>query len=116
MEVAENATANSATRAEAHGGHRRVASHCGAVRGDRGHSGTVSRLGRQLASRARRRVRGAKPAADADLSRQREVVEAFLAASRGGDFDRLVAVLEPEVEFRVGVGMTVVGCRIVTSK
>jgi RNA polymerase sigma-70 factor, ECF subfamily len=71
---------------------------------------------RQLASRARRRVRGAKPAADADLSRQREVVEAFLAASRGGDFDRLVAVLEPEVEFRVGVGMTVVGCRIVTSE
>jgi RNA polymerase sigma-70 factor (ECF subfamily) len=59
---------------------------------------------RQLASRARRRVRGAKPAADADLARQREVVDAFLAASRAGDFERLVAVLDPEVEFRVDVG------------
>src|SRR5919197_1214042 len=59
---------------------------------------------RQLASRAGRRVRGAKPAADADLARQREVVDAFLAASRAGDFERLVAVLDPEVEFRVDVG------------
>src|SRR5918995_7257556 len=48
---------------------------------------------RQLASRARRRVRGAAPAPDADLESQREVVDAFLAASREGDFDALVAVL-----------------------
>ena len=59
---------------------------------------------RQLASRARRRVRGAKPAADADLARQREIVNAFLAASRAGDFERLVAMLDPEVEFRVDIG------------
>ena len=54
---------------------------------------------RQLASRARRRVRGA-PAADADLARQREVVDAFLAAARDGDFDALLAVLDPDVVFR----------------
>jgi RNA polymerase sigma factor (sigma-70 family) len=59
---------------------------------------------RQLASRARRRVRGAKPVAETDLARQREVVDAFLAASRAGDFERLVAVLDPEVEFRVDIG------------
>jgi RNA polymerase sigma-70 factor (ECF subfamily) len=52
---------------------------------------------RQLASRARRRVRGAAPAPDADLNRQREVVEAFLAAAREGDFEALVAVLDPDV-------------------
>jgi RNA polymerase sigma-70 factor (ECF subfamily) len=56
---------------------------------------------RQLASRARRRVRGAAPVPDADLVRQRELVAAFLAASREGDFDRLVAVLDPDVVFRV---------------
>jgi RNA polymerase sigma factor (sigma-70 family) len=59
---------------------------------------------RQLASRARRRVRGRRPAAETDLARQREVVDAFLAASRAGDFERLVAVLDPEVEFRVDIG------------
>src|SRR5207253_11392570 len=48
---------------------------------------------RQLASRARRRVRGAAPEPDADLGRQREVVAAFLAASRSGHFDALLAVL-----------------------
>ena len=53
---------------------------------------------RQLASRARRRVRGAAPAPDPDLDRQREVVEAFLAAARGGDFDALVALLDPDVD------------------
>jgi RNA polymerase sigma factor (sigma-70 family) len=56
---------------------------------------------RQLASRARRRVRGAPRAASpdraADLARQREVAEAFLAATRGGDLKALVAVLDPEV-------------------
>jgi RNA polymerase sigma factor (sigma-70 family) len=55
---------------------------------------------RQLASRARRRVRGAAPEPDPDLVRQREVVDAFLAAARNGDFDALVAVLDPEVVFR----------------
>ncbi|WP_308201473.1 sigma factor-like helix-turn-helix DNA-binding protein [Sphaerisporangium perillae] len=55
---------------------------------------------RQLASRARRRVRGGASVPDADLTRQRRVVEAFLAASRGGDFDALVAVLDPDVVLR----------------
>jgi RNA polymerase sigma factor (sigma-70 family) len=55
---------------------------------------------RQLASRARRRVRGAGTVPDADLTRQREVVDAFLAASRGGDFDALLAVLDPDVVLR----------------
>jgi RNA polymerase sigma factor (sigma-70 family) len=55
---------------------------------------------RQLASRARRRVRGAATVPDADLARQREVVDAFLAAARGGDLDALVAVLDPEVVLR----------------
>jgi len=55
---------------------------------------------RQLASRARRRVRGATPVPDADLNRQRRVVDAFLAASRAGDFDGLVALLHPDVVLR----------------
>jgi RNA polymerase sigma factor (sigma-70 family) len=65
---------------------------------------------RQLASRARRRVRGAAPAPDPDLARQREVVDAFFAAARGGDFDALVAVLDPDVVARSdgGPGASVV--------
>jgi len=55
---------------------------------------------RQLASRARRRVQRAATVPDADLTRQREVVDAFLAASRGGDFDALLAVLDPDVVLR----------------
>ena len=55
---------------------------------------------RQLASRARRRVQGATPAPDADLAMQREVVGAFLAAAREGDFDGLLAVLDPDVVLR----------------
>jgi RNA polymerase sigma factor (sigma-70 family) len=55
---------------------------------------------RQLASRARRRVRGGARVADANLTYQREVVDAFLAASRGGDFDALLAVLDPDVVLR----------------
>ena len=55
---------------------------------------------RQLASRARRRVRGASPAEEADLERQREVVDAFLRAARGGDFEALLAVLDPDVVVR----------------
>src|SRR5881227_2164555 len=59
---------------------------------------------RQLASRARRRVRGAAPATDPDLRDQRRVVEAFLAASRNGDFKALLEVLDPDVVFRIDVG------------
>src|SRR5438132_14423958 len=55
---------------------------------------------RQLASRARRRVRGATTEKDADLTYKREVVDAFLAASRTGNFDALLAVLDPDVVFR----------------
>ncbi|GAB3418295.1 sigma-70 family RNA polymerase sigma factor family protein [Flindersiella endophytica] len=56
---------------------------------------------RQLASRARRRVRGASPASrTADLARQRRVVEAFLAATRQGDFEALLTVLDPDVVLR----------------
>jgi RNA polymerase sigma-70 factor (ECF subfamily) len=62
--------------------------------------GRSSEAARQLASRARRRVQGAASVADADLSRQREVVEAFFAAARGGDLDALVAVLDPDVVLR----------------
>jgi RNA polymerase sigma-70 factor (ECF subfamily) len=55
---------------------------------------------RQLASRARRRVRGAAPAPDADLASQWQVVDAFLAAARGGSLEALVAVLDPDVVAR----------------
>ena len=55
---------------------------------------------RQLASRARRRVQGAPPVPDADVSRQRKVVDAFLAASRSGDFAALLELLDPGVVFR----------------
>jgi RNA polymerase sigma factor (sigma-70 family) len=59
---------------------------------------------RQLASRARRRVRAENTVPDADLNAQREVVDAFLAASRDGDFDRLIAVLDPDVVLRADLG------------
>ena len=55
---------------------------------------------RQLASRARRRVQGAAPVPDVDHTQQRKVVDAFLAAVRGGDFEALVAVLDPDVLLR----------------
>jgi len=63
---------------------------------------------RQLASRARRRVRGTGPAPGVDLVRQRQVVDAFLAAARGGDFEGLLALLDPDVVLRpdpAAVGM-----------
>ncbi len=60
---------------------------------------------RKLASRARRRVRGSAPVPDADLSAQWEVVEAFLAAARDGDFEALVAVLDPDVVLRADGGL-----------
>src|SRR5947207_2697269 len=59
---------------------------------------------RQLASRARRRVRGSAPVTDPDLREQRRVVDAFLAASRAGDFEALLEVLDPDVVFRIDVG------------
>jgi RNA polymerase sigma factor (sigma-70 family) len=63
---------------------------------------------RQLASRARRRVRGGAPTPDPDVLRQRRVVDAFLVAARGGDFDALVALLDPDVVLRAdrAVGST----------
>lgn len=61
---------------------------------------------RQLASRARRRVHGSTAEPDADLSRQRAAVEAFLVAARDGDFDALIAVLDPDVVLRADLGAT----------
>jgi RNA polymerase sigma-70 factor (ECF subfamily) len=65
---------------------------------------------RQLASRARRRVRGA-PVPDAALEAQREVVDAFLAAAREGDFERLVSVLDPDVVLHADLGPSAPGGR-----
>jgi RNA polymerase sigma-70 factor (ECF subfamily) len=59
---------------------------------------------RQLASRARRRVRGARPSSDLDIREQRRVIDAFLAASRAGDFEALLEVLDPDVVFRIDAG------------
>jgi len=59
---------------------------------------------RQLASRARRRVQGAKPEPDAGLAEQQRVVQAFLVAAREGDFDALLELLDPEVTLRVDAG------------
>jgi RNA polymerase sigma-70 factor (ECF subfamily) len=76
---------------------------------------------RQLASRARRRVRGATPRTDPDLREQRRVVDAFLAASRAGDFEALLEVLDPDVVFRADTGprgdhMPVVGAENVARR
>src|SRR6266545_2900724 len=59
---------------------------------------------RQLASRARRRVQGVATVPDADLTSQRAVVDAFLAAARGGDFDALLALLDPDIVVRADLG------------
>jgi RNA polymerase sigma-70 factor (ECF subfamily) len=67
--------------------------------------GRTPAAARQLASRARRRVKGAEiPAPDPDLARQRAVVDAFFLAARGGDFDALVALLVPDVVLRIDAG------------
>ena len=63
--------------------------------------GRTPTASRQLASRARRRVQGTSTVPDADRTRQREIVDAFQAAARGGDFDRLVALLDPDVVLHV---------------
>jgi RNA polymerase sigma-70 factor (ECF subfamily) len=64
---------------------------------------------RQLASRARRRVQGVDAAPDADRTHQRQVVEAFLAAARGGDFDALLVLLDPGVVLRADEAAVLVG-------
>jgi len=64
---------------------------------------------RQLASRARRRVQGERAVPDADLDTQRAILDAFLAASRDGDFDALVALLDPDVVLRADVGRLAAG-------
>ena len=66
--------------------------------------GRTPAAARQLASRGRRRVQASPTAPDPDLARQREVVDAFFAASRAGDFERLVAVLDPDVVSRSDAG------------
>jgi RNA polymerase sigma-70 factor (ECF subfamily) len=63
-----------------------------------------SAAARQLASRARRRVRGRTPRVDDDLREQRQVVDAFMAAARKGDFESLVAVLDPDIVLRADAG------------
>jgi RNA polymerase sigma factor (sigma-70 family) len=68
---------------------------------------------RQLASRARRRVQGAAAVPDPDLTRQREVVDAFFAAAREGDFEALVAVLHPDVVLRSDGGVARPGASFV---
>ena len=75
---------------------------------------------RQLASRARRRVQGEAPVPDADLAEQRRVVEAFSAAAREGDFDALVAVLDPDIVLRedggAGASFVIRGARAVAER
>jgi RNA polymerase sigma-70 factor (ECF subfamily) len=64
---------------------------------------------RQLASRARRRVQGENTIPDADLDTQREVIDAFVAAAREGDFETLLEVLDPDVVLRADRGAVPVG-------
>jgi RNA polymerase sigma-70 factor (ECF subfamily) len=71
--------------------------------------GRTPTAARQLASRARRRVQGAAAVPDADVSAQREVVNAFLAAARAGDFEALLAVLDPNVVRRLDRGAVPAG-------
>jgi ketosteroid isomerase-like protein len=68
--------------------------------------GRTPTAARKLASRARRRVQGEAPAPDPDLARQWVVVDAFFAAAREGDFDALVAVLDPDVVLRSDGGLS----------
>jgi RNA polymerase sigma-70 factor (ECF subfamily) len=66
---------------------------------------------RKLASRARRRIEQADPVPDGDIAAQREAVDAFFAAGRTGDFDRLVSVLHPDVVLRGDFGAQAAGFR-----
>jgi RNA polymerase sigma factor (sigma-70 family) len=67
-------------------------------------TGRSPEAARKLASRARRHVRGEAPVPDRDLARQREVVDAFFAAAREGDFEALVSVLDPDIVLRADEG------------
>ena len=69
---------------------------------------------RQLASRARRRVQGADTTQDTDLTRRREIVQAFLAASRGGDLGALVTMLDPDVVVRADQTVVRIGTAVET--
>jgi len=71
--------------------------------------GRTATATRQLASRARRRIRGTAAVSDTDAVRQREIVEAFMAAARGGDFDALLALLDPDVVLRADTGVLAPG-------
>lgn len=71
--------------------------------------GRTPTAARQLASRARRRVQGADKTPDADIAGQKQVVDAFLAASRGGDFEGLLKLLDPDVVFRADLTATRMG-------
>lgn len=73
--------------------------------------GRTPNAARQLASRARRRVQGRRAAADADAARKREIVEAFLAAARRGDFEALLTLLDPEVVLHADAAAVRVGAR-----
>jgi RNA polymerase sigma-70 factor, ECF subfamily len=68
---------------------------------------------RQLASRARRRVQSRAPNADTDLRQQRRVIDAFMAAAQEGDFERLVAVLDPDIVLRADGGALIGLSRVV---
>jgi RNA polymerase sigma factor (sigma-70 family) len=74
--------------------------------------GRSAAAARQLASRARRRVRGASPEADPGLTRQRELVAAFLAASRAGDFQALLDLLDPGAEARTDAAAAAIGTAV----
>jgi RNA polymerase sigma-70 factor, ECF subfamily len=71
---------------------------------------------RQLASRARRRVQGAAPVLDTDLSRQRAIVDAFLAASRAGDFGALIEALDPDVVVRANGAEVIRGAAVAAER
>ncbi|MFI6956329.1 sigma-70 family RNA polymerase sigma factor [Nocardia sp. NPDC050408] len=74
--------------------------------------GKSAAAAKMMASRARRRVQNQAPRADRDLPRQRRVVEAFLAAARGGEFDALLAILDPDVVLRADAGARFPGMRV----
>lgn len=79
--------------------------------------GRSSAAARQLASRARRRVQGAAPVHDTDLTRQRAIVDAFVTAGRDGDFDALLEALDPDVVVRVnGAGVSLRGAAAVAGR
>ena len=71
--------------------------------------GTTTAAARQLASRARRRVRGADRESDGDVAAQRAVVDAFLAAARGGDLSTLLRLLDPDVTLEVDAAAAATG-------